>query len=38
MNLDYVPVKKSALVEKQNEPIKAKYIIFQRINGKVFDD
>ncbi len=31
-------VQKSATFEKQNEAIEAFYLIFQRINGKAFDD
>ena len=34
MNLDLCSDKKSATFEKKNEWIKAKYLIFQRINGK----
>ena len=39
MNLDFpLPVQKSAMFEKRNERIEAKYLIFRQINRKVLSD
>ena len=39
MNLDFkFPPKNLGTFEKRNEAIKAKHLIFQQINGKVFSD